>query len=131
MEREDGIPVLQPVKRRDRVPVMEMQDIEFFFLIELGELVHHLVAHILTILHGIATLRPTVMVRNVIDCLICHTSTGEKVHVVILCKGLGKVRGGTCKSPHPLGIHRFPAEKCYVKRLHNSSLRSFNRVMSS
>ncbi len=62
MEREDRVPVLQPVERRDRVPVMEVQDIKFFLPVELVELLHHLVAHVLAVLHRIATLRPAVMV---------------------------------------------------------------------
>jgi hypothetical protein len=94
---------------------MEVQDIKFFLPVELVELIHHLVAHILTVLYCIASLRLTVMVRDIIDRLIRHPPPCEKVNFVGFCHIFRKVSRGACEPPYPLGIHRLPAEERYFK----------------
>ncbi len=103
------------MKGLDRVPVVEVEYIKFFFLFGLVKLIHHRITHGITVLYDIAALRLAVMVIDIIDCLVRNPSPGEKMYFMLLCQCLGKTGRCTGQSSDTLGVERFPAEECYLK----------------
>src|SRR4030043_766095 len=125
MKGKDGIPVLQVMEGRDRMPVMEMEKVKPPGGITAFKLVHHRGAHAIAIFDNVFSGGLAIVIADTFDSLVGYSPPREEMHVMALgYQCFCEMRRSPGKPPDAFSVHRFPAEKGYFKWLHSSSLRS-------